>query len=128
MGDTKSVLTFQLSIESSSCGLKCTEILSSAYDLIKGYRASNKTYYAFALMLIFWTFFVECVNTESSHSCFFKDETVEIYKNLNTSAFASGRLILRPLKEKGHQSVHMDTVVSILFFHFHKVDYINRKS
>ncbi|XP_010141097.1 PREDICTED: centromere protein C, partial [Buceros rhinoceros silvestris] len=53
---------------------------------------------------------LECVNTESNHSCFFKDETVEIHKNLNTSAFASGRLILKPLKEKGHQSVHMDTV------------------
>ncbi|XP_009473120.1 PREDICTED: centromere protein C [Nipponia nippon] len=53
---------------------------------------------------------LECVNTESSHSCFFKDESVEIYKNLNTSAFASGRLILKPFKEKGHQFVHMDTI------------------
>ncbi|NWR65356.1 CENPC protein, partial [Bucorvus abyssinicus] len=53
---------------------------------------------------------LECVNAESSHSCFFKDETVEIYKNLNTSAFASGKLILKPLKEKGHQFVHMDTI------------------
>ncbi|NXE15223.1 CENPC protein, partial [Lophotis ruficrista] len=53
---------------------------------------------------------LECVNTESSHSCFFKDETVEIYKNLNTSAFATGRLILKPFKEKGHQFVHMDTI------------------
>ncbi|XP_028940382.1 centromere protein C, partial [Antrostomus carolinensis] len=54
---------------------------------------------------------LECVNTESSHSCFFKDESVEIYKNLNTSAFATGRLILKPFKEKGHQFVHMDTIV-----------------
>ncbi|NWY53615.1 CENPC protein, partial [Chionis minor] len=53
---------------------------------------------------------LECVNTESSHSCFFKDESVEIYKNLNTSAFATGRLILKPFKEKGHQFVHMDTI------------------
>ncbi|NXN69281.1 CENPC protein, partial [Himantopus himantopus] len=53
---------------------------------------------------------LECVNTERSHSCFFKDESVEIYKNLNTSAFATGRLILKPFKEKGHQFVHMDTV------------------
>ncbi|XP_026703470.1 centromere protein C isoform X1 [Athene cunicularia] len=53
---------------------------------------------------------LECVNTESSHSCFFKDESVEIYKNLNTSDFATGRLILKPLKEKGHQFVHMDTI------------------
>ncbi|KAM6301246.1 centromere protein C [Aegotheles albertisi] len=54
---------------------------------------------------------LECVNTESGHSCFFKNESVEIYKNLNTSDFATGRLILKPLKEKGHQSVHMDTIV-----------------
>ncbi|NXL64429.1 CENPC protein, partial [Chordeiles acutipennis] len=54
---------------------------------------------------------LECVNTESSHSCFFKDESVEIYKNLNTSAFATGRLIVKPFKEKGHQFVHMDTIV-----------------
>ncbi|KAM6136355.1 centromere protein C [Phoenicopterus ruber ruber] len=53
---------------------------------------------------------LECINTESSHSCFFKDESVEIYKNLNTSAFAAGRLILKPFKEKGHQFVHMDTI------------------
>ncbi|XP_027491388.1 centromere protein C isoform X3 [Corapipo altera] len=54
--------------------------------------------------------FLECVNTESSHACSFKDEAVEIYKNLNTSVFATGRLILKPLKEKGHQFVHMDTI------------------
>lgn len=67
-------------------------------------------------MLISWTFFVECVNTESSNSCFFKDESIEIYKNLNTSYFATGRLILKPFKEKGHQFVYMDTIVSMLFF------------
>ncbi|NWI58916.1 CENPC protein, partial [Calyptomena viridis] len=54
---------------------------------------------------------VECVNTEgSSHACYFKDEAVEIYKNLNTSFFATGKLILKPFKEKGHQFVHMDTI------------------
>ncbi|KFQ64972.1 Centromere protein C, partial [Pelecanus crispus] len=53
---------------------------------------------------------LECINTESSHSCFFKDESIEIYKNLNTDAFATGRLILKPFKEKGHQFVHMDTI------------------
>ncbi|KAM6361559.1 centromere protein C [Alca torda] len=53
---------------------------------------------------------LECVNTESNLPCFFKDEAVEIYKNLNTPAFASGRLILKPLKEKGHQHVYMDTI------------------
>ncbi|NXP54847.1 CENPC protein, partial [Heliornis fulica] len=53
---------------------------------------------------------LECINTENSYSCFFKDESVEIYKNLNTPAFATGRLILKPFKEKGHQFVHMDTI------------------
>ncbi|XP_009948383.1 PREDICTED: centromere protein C, partial [Leptosomus discolor] len=53
---------------------------------------------------------LECINTKSSHSCFYKDESVEIYKNLNTSDFATGKLILKPLKEKGHQFVHMDTI------------------
>ncbi|KAM9662205.1 centromere protein C isoform 1-T3 [Morphnus guianensis] len=53
---------------------------------------------------------LECVNTESSNSCFFKDESIEIYKNLNTSYFATGRLILKPFKEKGHQFVYMDTI------------------
>ncbi|KAJ7398932.1 centromere protein C [Pitangus sulphuratus] len=53
---------------------------------------------------------LECVNTESSHTCSFKDEAVEIYKNLNTSVFATGKLILKPLKEKGYQFVHMDTI------------------
>ncbi|NXY20386.1 CENPC protein, partial [Atrichornis clamosus] len=54
---------------------------------------------------------LECVNTQSSHICYFQDEAVEIYKNLNTSIFATGRLILKPFKEKGHQFVHMDTIV-----------------
>ncbi|XP_058694656.1 centromere protein C isoform X1 [Poecile atricapillus] len=53
---------------------------------------------------------VDCINTASSHTYFFKDEAVEIYKNLNTSLFATGRLILKPYKEKGHQFVHMDTI------------------
>ncbi|NWU95944.1 CENPC protein, partial [Upupa epops] len=54
---------------------------------------------------------LDCVNTESSSMCFFKDETMEIYKNLNTSSFATGKLILKPLKEKTHQFVHMDTII-----------------
>ncbi|XP_057232650.1 centromere protein C isoform X2 [Malurus melanocephalus] len=53
---------------------------------------------------------LDCVNTASSNSYFFKDEAIEIYKNLNTSVFATGRLILKPFKEKGHQFVHMDTI------------------
>ncbi|XP_065592842.1 centromere protein C isoform X4 [Cyrtonyx montezumae] len=38
------------------------------------------------------------------------DESIKVYKNLNTSDFAAGKLILKPLKEKGHQFVHMDTI------------------
>ncbi|NXJ13042.1 CENPC protein, partial [Odontophorus gujanensis] len=53
---------------------------------------------------------LECVNSRSSHSCFFEDESIKVYKNLNTSDFAAGKLILKPLKEKGHQFVHMDTI------------------
>ncbi|NXP38571.1 CENPC protein, partial [Leiothrix lutea] len=53
---------------------------------------------------------LDCINTASSPYYVFKDEAVEIYKNLNTSLFATGRLILKPYKEKGHQFVHMDTI------------------
>ncbi|NWY15327.1 CENPC protein, partial [Aphelocoma coerulescens] len=53
---------------------------------------------------------LDCINTASSNTYYVKDEAVEIYKNLNTSLFATGRLILKPFKEKGHQFVHMDTI------------------
>uniref|UniRef100_A0A8C2U7U7 Centromere protein C n=1 Tax=Coturnix japonica TaxID=93934 RepID=A0A8C2U7U7_COTJA len=53
---------------------------------------------------------LECINSGSSHSCFFEDESIKVYKSLNTSYFAVGKLILKPLKEKGHQFVHMDTI------------------
>ncbi|KAM8808207.1 centromere protein C [Eudromia elegans] len=53
---------------------------------------------------------LECINSGKSNSCFFKDESIEIYKHLNTSEFAMGKLVLKPLKEKGHQFVHMDTL------------------
>uniref|UniRef100_A0A8C3R4F8 Centromere protein C n=1 Tax=Cyanoderma ruficeps TaxID=181631 RepID=A0A8C3R4F8_9PASS len=53
---------------------------------------------------------LDCINTASSPYYVFKDEAVEIYKNLNTSLFATGRLILKPYKEKGHQFVYMDTI------------------
>ncbi|NWW47083.1 CENPC protein, partial [Pedionomus torquatus] len=72
---------------------------------------------------------VECINTESSHTCFFKDDSVEIYKNLNTPAFAVGRLILKPLKEKGQQFVHMDTIAFHIIYGkvivtLHKTSYL----
>ncbi|CAN8208830.1 unnamed protein product [Coccothraustes coccothraustes] len=53
---------------------------------------------------------LDCINTAGSHTYFFKDEAVEIHKNLNTSLFATGRLILKPYKEKGHQFVDLDTI------------------
>lgn len=79
-------------------------------------------------MLMSWAFFVDCINTASSHTYYVKDEAVEIYKNLNTSLFATGRLILKPFKEKGHQFVHMDTIVSVLLKNFYKMDFVNRGS
>ncbi|XP_059326364.1 centromere protein C isoform X1 [Ammospiza nelsoni] len=54
--------------------------------------------------------YLDCINTAGSQTHFFKDEAVEIHKNLNTSLFATGRLILKPYKEKGHQFVDMDTI------------------
>ncbi|NXR65375.1 CENPC protein, partial [Rhadina sibilatrix] len=53
---------------------------------------------------------LDCINPASSHSYVFKNEAVEVYKNLNTSLFATGRLVLKPYKEKGHQFVNMDTI------------------
>ncbi|NXB05217.1 CENPC protein, partial [Cnemophilus loriae] len=53
---------------------------------------------------------LDCINTANSYMYYIKDEAVEIYKHLNTSLFATGRLILKPFKEKGHQFVHMDTI------------------
>ncbi|NWV06934.1 CENPC protein, partial [Ptilonorhynchus violaceus] len=53
---------------------------------------------------------LDCISTASSHTCDFKDEAVEICKNLNTSLFATGRLILKPFKEKGYQFVDTNTI------------------
>ncbi|XP_068043448.1 centromere protein C [Anomalospiza imberbis] len=53
---------------------------------------------------------LDCINTASSQAYFFKDDAVEVQKKLNTSLFASGQLILKPYKEKGHQCVSMDTI------------------
>ncbi|XP_053887058.1 centromere protein C isoform X2 [Malaclemys terrapin pileata] len=71
---------------------------------------------------------LECVNTGRNHSCFFNDESVEIYKNLNTSVFAAGKLILKPLKEKGHQFVYTDNIAfhvirGKIIFTLHKTSY-----
>ncbi|NXU19315.1 CENPC protein, partial [Pardalotus punctatus] len=72
--------------------------------------------------------YLDCINTASSHTYRFQDEAIEIHKNLNTSRFATGRLILKPFKEKGHQFVHMDTIVfhivrGKIIFTLHKTSY-----
>ncbi|KAI1238458.1 Centromere protein C, partial [Lamprotornis superbus] len=51
-----------------------------------------------------------CINPASSRTYLLKNEAVDIYKDLNTSLFATGILILKPHKEKGHQCVHTNTV------------------
>ncbi|NXI19961.1 CENPC protein, partial [Irena cyanogastra] len=53
---------------------------------------------------------IDCINTGRRQAYFFKDEAIEIHKSLNTSLFATGKMILKPYKEKGHQFVDMDTI------------------
>lgn len=81
-----------------------------------------------ALILISWTFFVDCINPAGICTDLLQDETVEIYKDLNTSLFTTGILILKPYKEKGRQFVHKNTVVSVLFKIFNKMGFVNRGS
>ncbi|CAI5789677.1 Hypothetical predicted protein [Podarcis lilfordi] len=54
---------------------------------------------------------LDCVSRSNSHLLFINDETVSIYKQLNTPFFSAGKLILKPLKEKGFQYSHTDTLV-----------------
>ncbi|XP_032916018.1 centromere protein C isoform X2 [Catharus ustulatus] len=54
---------------------------------------------------------LDCINPAGICTYLLKDETMEVYKDLNTSLFATGILILKPYKEKGRQFVHMSTVV-----------------
>lgn len=120
-GDTGSVLIFQLNIKSNfgSVALKLHVFLP---------WACNKTNYVVALILISWTFFVDCINPAGICTDLLQDETVEIYKDLNTSLFTTGILILKPYKEKGRQFVHKNTVVSVLFKIFNKMGFVNRGS
>ncbi|XP_014747545.1 PREDICTED: centromere protein C [Sturnus vulgaris] len=53
---------------------------------------------------------LDCINIASSGTSLLKSEAVEIYKDLNTSLFATGILVLKPHKEKGQQCVSTDTV------------------
>ncbi|NXQ38142.1 CENPC protein, partial [Catharus fuscescens] len=54
---------------------------------------------------------LDCINPAGICTYLLKDETMEVYKDLNTSLFATGILILKPYKEKGRQFVHRSTVV-----------------
>ncbi|XP_058037404.1 centromere protein C isoform X2 [Ahaetulla prasina] len=53
---------------------------------------------------------LECVHNGSSPVSCFSNEILSIYKYLNTPSFASGKIILNPLKEKGYQYSHTDTL------------------
>ncbi|XP_053121722.1 centromere protein C isoform X2 [Hemicordylus capensis] len=54
---------------------------------------------------------LECVSSGSSHLLFVNNETVSVYKYLTTPFFSAGKMILKPLKEKGYQYSHSDTLV-----------------
>ncbi|XP_034992345.1 centromere protein C isoform X2 [Zootoca vivipara] len=54
---------------------------------------------------------LDCVSSSNSHLLYINDDTVSIYKQLNTPLFSAGKLILKPLKEKGFQYSHTETLV-----------------
>ncbi|XP_078233789.1 centromere protein C [Pogona vitticeps] len=54
---------------------------------------------------------LECVRSGSSHLVSIFNESVSIYKYLTTPWFSAGKMILKPLKEKGYQYSHTDTLV-----------------
>uniref|UniRef100_A0A5F8GRN3 Centromere protein C n=1 Tax=Monodelphis domestica TaxID=13616 RepID=A0A5F8GRN3_MONDO len=55
--------------------------------------------------------FKELVKIKGTHEFCVQDDTLKMFKILNTSMFATGTLILEPFKEKGKQYVCSDTVV-----------------
>ncbi|XP_056346104.1 centromere protein C [Oenanthe melanoleuca] len=54
---------------------------------------------------------LDCIRTANCVSCHRKDEAAEVYKDLSTSHFATGVLILKPLRVKGRQFVYKNTIV-----------------
>ncbi|XP_060639303.2 centromere protein C [Anolis sagrei] len=54
---------------------------------------------------------LQCVNSGTSHLHFIDNEALSIYKYLTTPSFSAGKMILKPLKEKGYQYSHTDTLV-----------------
>ncbi|XP_074131081.1 centromere protein C isoform X2 [Sminthopsis crassicaudata] len=55
--------------------------------------------------------FRDLVKLKGTHEFCVQDDTLKMFKILNTSLFATGTLILEPYKEKGKQYVCSDTVV-----------------
>uniref|UniRef100_A0A4X2L3T8 Centromere protein C n=1 Tax=Vombatus ursinus TaxID=29139 RepID=A0A4X2L3T8_VOMUR len=55
--------------------------------------------------------FRDLVKLKGTHEFCVQDDTLKMFKILNTSLFATGTLILEPFKEKGKQYVCSDTVV-----------------
>ncbi|XP_068961422.1 centromere protein C isoform X3 [Petaurus breviceps papuanus] len=55
--------------------------------------------------------FRELVKLKGTHDFCVQDDSLKMFKILNTSLFATGTLILEPFKEKGKQYVCSDTVV-----------------
>ncbi|KAJ7313109.1 hypothetical protein JRQ81_004379, partial [Phrynocephalus forsythii] len=53
----------------------------------------------------------ECVRSGSSQLITINNEVACIRKYLNTPSFATGKIVLKPLKEKGYQYSHTDTLV-----------------
>ncbi|XP_077159564.1 centromere protein C isoform X2 [Paroedura picta] len=53
----------------------------------------------------------ECVSNGCSHLLFFDNEDVSIYKYFSTPVFSAGKLILKPLREKGSHYSYTDTMV-----------------
>ncbi|KAJ6660580.1 hypothetical protein lerEdw1_017577 [Lerista edwardsae] len=54
---------------------------------------------------------LECVSSGSSHLLFIANEALSVYKYLTTPSFSVGKIILKPLKEKGYQYSHSDTLI-----------------
>ncbi|XP_036613575.1 centromere protein C-like [Trichosurus vulpecula] len=55
--------------------------------------------------------FRDLVKLKGSHEFLVQNDTLKMFKILNTSSFATGALILEPFKEKGKQYVCSDTMV-----------------
>ncbi|NXC10803.1 CENPC protein, partial [Orthonyx spaldingii] len=55
--------------------------------------------------------YLDCINGANSRTSYMRSDILEVHKTFDTSLFATGKLILKPLKEKGCEFVHMNTMV-----------------